>query len=399
MFSKEELVWLQTPCFIFDENELKGNFSSFSRALHSSWGSNSKVCYSVKTNPFPWILEKAKECGCLAEVVSDDEYDLAISCGFSPSDIVFNGPVKGRRCFEYALTHGSVVNVDSQRELRWLSEIAESSSFKIKVGIRANIDLEKFCPGQTIGGSEPGRFGFSYEDGEVAAVLSRIKAMGNVAIAGLHMHVTTYGREPYAYRVLAQHAVRIIQENSIEDSIEYVDMGGGYFGGGSQNEGRYEAYAAEISAELRRVCDPSVVSLYVEPGGAVVCTPGYYVGRVVDTKDVRGYRFVVSELSRLNIDHEMKKTSYAHVLYTKESCLIDRQILCGFTCMESDRLCVLENEPELKEGDIVLVRFAGAYSMSFTPGFFIEHAPAVYAYHDGGFENLRPLYNPRAFSA
>lgn len=72
--------------------------------------------------------------------------------------------------------------------------------------------------------------------------------------------------------------------------------------------------------------------------------------------------------------------------------MLARQVLCGFTCMESDRLCVLEDKPELAVGDVLLIDFAGAYSMSFTPGFFIEHAPAVYARDEQGTCTLiRPL--------
>ena len=51
-------------------------------------------------------------------------------------------------------------------------------------------------------------------------------------------------------------------------------MGGGYYGGGIQNAGRYEEYANIIAKTLSPVCDASKVTLFVEPGGAVVCTPG-----------------------------------------------------------------------------------------------------------------------------
>ena len=392
MFTREQLEGLQTPCFIFDAAELEKNFFDFGEALRESWGERSCVGYSVKTNPFPWILDEARKCGCMAEVVSDEEYHLAMSRGFSPDQIIFNGPVKGKEWFRYAVLNGSAVNIDSQREIRWLRELSEEGARDLRVGVRANIDLEKFCPGQTIGGSEPGRFGFCYEDGALGACVDEINAIEGVRINGLHMHVTTYGRYPDTYRVLASHAARIVSDFGLEPDLEYVDMGGGYYGGGKRNEGRYGQYAQAISEELAGL-DHDRVSLYVEPGGAVICTPGYYVGRVVDAKDVRGVRFVVSELSRLNIDHEQKKTSYPYVLFTDSEKILGEQELCGFTCMESDRMCVLHDEPELSEGDLILIRFAGAYSMSFTPGFFIEGAPAVYAYRNGRFEMLRPLFS------
>lgn len=392
MFSKEQLSKLETPCYIFDEKELRSNFSDFTFALREKWGKRAYVAYSVKTNPFPWILKVARDCDCYAEVVSDDEYCLALQCGFSPERIVFNGPVKGRQWFDFALKNGSIINIDSARELRWINEIARETTAPINVGVRINIDLEKYCPGQTIGGDEPGRFGFSYEDGEALRVISELKAVPNVNVAGLHMHVTTFGRHPRSYEVLASFAAKVIVEANLQPTLRYIDMGGGYYGGGIQNEGCYEGYADVIAKTLSPVCDCSQVTLFVEPGGAVVCTPGYYLGRVVDVKDVRNRRFVVSELSRLNIDHEMKKTAYAHVLYTDKAKPIHSQIICGFTCMESDRLCELKDESELSEGDFILIKYAGAYSMSFTPGFFIEHAPAVYSYNSGEFAMCRDLF-------
>lgn len=385
--NRQKLEKLQTPCFIFDEQELKANFNDFNSALYSAWGPNACVAYSVKTNPFPWILRCAKSCGCMAEVVSDEEYSLALDEGFNPEEIIFNGPIKGKEWFIWALKNGSIVNIDSEREIRWLEEFASSLETKGKdgsellkqmlVGVRVNIDLESFVPGETITGENKGRFGYSYEGGDLAQAISRLRNAG-IVIAGLHMHVTTLSRSQKVYRILASHAARIITENNLSDNLRFVDMGGGFYGGGKANLGAYDEYAKTISEVLDDVCDPKKVSLYVEPGGAVVCTPGYYLGRVIDVKDILGKRFVVSELSRINIDHEMKKSSYAYKLFVQKKKPYPEQILCGYTCMESDRMCTLNNEPELSEGDLVLIKNAGAYSMSFTPDFFIQYPPAVY---------------------
>ena len=398
----EELEKLQTPCFIFDEEALKANFNDFNNALHTVWGKNSCVAYSVKTNPFPWVLQCAKSCGCMAEVVSNEEYSLALDEGFAPEEIIFNGPIKGKEWFIWALKHGSIVNVDSEREVRWLEELASDLKTKGKegadqlnkmfVGVRANIDLDSFVPGETVTGKNKGRFGFSFEGGSLAQVITRLRSTG-VVIAGLHMHVTTLSRSQKVYKVLASHAAKIISENNLSDTLRFVDMGGGFYGGGEANLGAYDEYAKTITAELDEVCDTENVALYVEPGGAVICTPGYYLGRIIDTKDVLGKRFVVSELSRINVDHEMKKISYAHMLSTQKKENYPEQVLCGYTCMESDRMCILHDEPELSEGDMVLIKNAGAYSMSFTPDFFIQYPPAVYAKTQDGFIQVRKPFD------
>lgn len=379
---------LKTPCFVFDEPELRANFDDFAAALRSSWGERSRVAYSVKTNPLWWVLDVAREQGCMAEVVSAEEFDLALRRGFSPDQVVFNGPIKTRDWLEFALDADSYINLDSARDIEWTCQWAALHPGRAHVGVRANIELERFVPGETVTGDDGGRFGYSYENGELANAVATLRSAG-VDVCGLHMHVTTRSRATHVYEVLARHAVKIARELHLE--LAYVDMGGGFFGGGKRNDGAYERYADAMADVLREEFDPQRCELIVEPGGAVVSTPCRYLGRVVDAKDTTVDRFVTCELSRVNIDHEMKKTSYPlHVIApdgthkgpgsaVPGSPRLARQVLCGFTCMESDRLCVLEDWPELRDGDLVYIDFAGAYSMSFTPGFFIQGAPAVYA--------------------
>ncbi len=60
-FDLETLEKLETPCYIFDEEELARNFADFSSALREAWSERAYVAYSVKTNPLPWILDIARQ--------------------------------------------------------------------------------------------------------------------------------------------------------------------------------------------------------------------------------------------------------------------------------------------------------------------------------------------------
>lgn len=206
------------------------------------------------------------------------------------------------------------------------------------------------------------------------------------------MHVTTLSRSQKVYRTLADFAAEIIRAFDLE--LDWFDIGGGFYGGGPANVGAYDDYVRTIREAIGDACDPARTELLVEPGGAVVCTPGYYAGRVIDVKDIVDEHYVVTELSRINIDHEMKKTSYVHEMITESTETLPRQIICGYTCMDSDRLFTAVDEPALAPGDMVVIRYAGAYSMSFTPQFFIEYPPAVYAMApDGTATLLREPWN------
>ena len=75
-----------------------------------------------------------------AEVVSEDEYNLAKRMGVAKNRIIYNGPIKTKGSFLEAVSNGCIVNVDSQRELDWIGEIATDAG---KIGLRVNFDIEK----------------------------------------------------------------------------------------------------------------------------------------------------------------------------------------------------------------------------------------------------------------
>lgn len=138
-----------TPSFVVDQPTLGRFCDRFEAALATHWP-NSIVAYSFKTNSLPWLVGYMRERGAWAEVVSDTEYELALALGYTPDRIVFNGPVKGRERLRAALVEGSVVNLDSHREVRWASELArERPDRELAVGLRVNWDLEARCPGES----------------------------------------------------------------------------------------------------------------------------------------------------------------------------------------------------------------------------------------------------------
>lgn len=367
------LQQLQTPCYLIHEPALQANFDAFRRALETEWGPHI-FSYSVKTNPLPWLLSFAKAQGCFAEVVSDTEYLWAKRVGFSTDHIVFNGPVKGRDCFFEALRGGALVNLDSQRELDWLKEYAQTGQ-TAKVGLRVNLNLELLCPGETLTGKSGGRFGYSYETGALENAIQRVQALPGITLAGLHMHTNSKTRSVHVFESLADYAVRIARQYQLQ--LEYLDIGGGFFGGGS-NLKVYGEYVRAIHTQLCQYFDPKHTRLVVEPGGAVICTPVDYLARVLDVKDTFADCFVVTEGSRLHIDHELKKSAYVYTAHTNVTQTRARQVICGYTCMENDRLFVLENGVALKPGDLLQFHNAGAYSLAFCPQMFIDFGPAVY---------------------
>ena len=120
---------LTTPCFVLDNQELRKSIVGFQRALNNCF-SRYAIGYSVKTNSLPFCLQKAREQGCFAEVVSADEYELALKCGFKKDRIVYNGPMKSHDTFIDAITSGAIVNIETHREIDWLKDLRTMISIR-----------------------------------------------------------------------------------------------------------------------------------------------------------------------------------------------------------------------------------------------------------------------------
>ena len=126
---------MKTPYFLIHQDILEKNIKDFQSALDEIWP-NSSLAYSVKTNSMPWLLKHLHSNGILAEVVSDEEYDLARLCGYSDLQIIFNGPIKGEKHFREATDNDAIINLDSKQDLDYVSRFAKA---EMHVGIRVNI--------------------------------------------------------------------------------------------------------------------------------------------------------------------------------------------------------------------------------------------------------------------
>lgn len=384
---------MQTPYYVLHKELLDEGIEKLKAAISKFWP-NSLIGYSFKTNSLPWIVQYMKEQGCYAEVVSEDEYELAEYMGYEK--IVYNGPVKGKESFRRACEAGHIINLDAKREIAWLKEIAFKDHI-IKVGVRVNFDLEAMCPGEASGGTEGGRFGFSYENGTFAHVLEELSLIPGVEVVGIHLHCSSKTRSVGIYQAIAEMACRLKKEYELQ--LEYVDIGGGYFGGLS-NKPQYADYLKAVSEILKQEFDPQHTTLIVEPGTSLICPPIEYVTSVTDVKNTNRNRFVITDGSRIHVDPLMGKKSYFyHIEYEgseEKRIQQKKQVISGFTCMENDRLFELTNGPELQTGDRIVYEKVGAYTLCLAP-LFIGYYPPVYLEERGKVSCIRHKWGVKEY--
>lgn len=386
----KDLLWvkqLETPCFIFEEDQFVQNLLAWRAALQSQF-LDSIVAYSVKTNPLPYILRIVREHGGYAEVVSYDEFHLAKRVGFPVSHIVYNGSMKDRETFLEALRHDAYVNIENPREIQWLREYQGPQPKHL--GVRLNIDFGEISPEDAQPGEEASRFGFSFANGAFEEAVRSIQACG-FSVQGIHAHRKSMTRSLRGYQNICRHVTRVAKE--LELPLSYVDIGGGFYGNMPGKPSSRE-YAEAIQKSL---CFDPLPTILVEPGSALIAAPMEYCTTVLDTKELNGRTICPCDGSRLDIDPFFHKSTYQYDAIIEESHPApteeagDReQLLAGFTCLEQDGIMQMK-APILQAGDRILFYREGAYTMGLTPN-FIRLQPRVYVRRGGRIALIRDAW-------
>ena len=376
---------MNTPYFVLNEKDLLDNVSSFSTALSKLWP-NSKIAYSIKTNSLPWMLEYLNSKNIMAEAVSYEEYRLAKLCGYKDQSIVFNGPIKTESQLEEAISNGAIINIDSKRELDYIA--SNRSVIKGKIGLRINIDPAIFPEGDAEYCEDGFRFGFADKDNLLADAISVLyKTYGNKRF-GLHLHCNTITRSIEAYVAISKYAVSIIKKYNLDP--EYIDIGGGFFGG-VPGKPTADDYISAIRSVFEQSIDIDSTTLIIEPGSAFAGSIFDFCTSVLDVKDTLKSRIVTTDGSRINIDPLWIKSRYLYTIerHNQTAKIIPDQIICGYTCMDHDRIMRLKDDLELNVGDIITYHKVGNYTVTFG-GMFIRYLPEVYLKKtDGSMELIR----------
>lgn len=388
----------ETPYFVLDYDVLDTEVCLLQRAISTFWP-NTIAAYSVKTNSLPYLAKILNNKGLYAEVVSKDEYELVRLCGYKPSHIVCNGPVKSRDFVNELMDNNVTINIDSHRELQYVADYSKQHPIReCKVGLRVNLDVEHHFPQESKAGEYGSRFGFCIDNGELGNAISFLRKCDNIYINGLHLHISTSTRRIEIYEWLAETFCSLVKDFSL-DHIEYFDIGGGFFGGIPEKP-NWNDYISSIGKILHKQGYASNnLTLILEPGVSLLAGAFSYYTSVIDVKKTNSSIFVVTDGSRTHIDPLFHKTTYIYDHIQKQQTQnSNQQIIAGCTCLEYDYIMKLCDKPLAVEGDVFRFDKLGAYTMTLSP-LFISYFPPVYIrYSNGDMICARERWTAKEFS-
>ena len=384
-----------SPYYIFDREAFIRNFKEI-RAAFTQRYPFVTIGYSYKTNYIPYLCQLVRNLGGYAEVVSRLELDLALKIGCPPAEIIYNGPIKGAEDINFALSSGVTVNIDTIRELEFVMHLARQQPEKtFRIGLRINISLVDSQGKSHLQNDLPsGRFGFS--DNALRAAVRLLRDFPNVQVSSLHGHTSSSNRSLWGYRTIATKLAEV-GERYFRESIEFLNVGGGFYGRPAPSMGLTDTPTFDDYAEA--ICDvlaqyPWIKDqqphLVIEPGMAVAADTLSFITQVFEVKRMDNQRLAVVDGSIFNVKPTLHQRNHPYSIIKKESGAGPKVFynIVGATCMEKDRLLQEIESVEIEREDFIRIENVGAYTVVMTPP-FINLAPPIVVRGPKGYMAIR----------
>ena len=368
----------RTPFYVYDRRMLDARMRELRQALPDAV----EIHYAVKANPMPALIGYM---ACLADgldVASGGELAVALDAGANPQCISFAGPGKSVDELAQAVAAGILINVESLREIRVLSELSQRVLAKARVAVRVNPDFELKMSGMKMGGG-PKQFGIDAE--QVPGALAEIGAAG-LAFEGFHVFSGSQNLQAAAICEAQTRSLELVMRlaEHAPGPVRSVNLGGGF--GIPYFPGDKPLDLAPIGENLAALAEQAKTALpdarlVIELGRYLVGEAGLYVCRVVDRKISRGQVFLVTDgglhhhlAASGNFGQVIRKNYPVAIGNRMEASDVEQASVVGPLCTPLDLLADRMPLPVANEGDLVVVFQSGAYGLTASPTRFLSHA-------------------------
>ncbi len=364
---QEIVKQLGTPLLVYSSARLRDNIVGAIAAAHAC-PFPIRMHFALKACYLIGVVSLVREAGLNVEVMSEFEYLLAREIGFSPDQVVVNGPAKRQEFLERAVNDGvSLINVESLSEIAFLDGVGLRLGRTIEVGLRINPLLSRRLRGSF---APPGsKFGFDVPSGEATEAVTRIVRSRSLSLHAVHCHSYTRQYVPDAHRAHVAAVVKFVRqvEAGLGVRIPVLDFGGGF---GS----RYlmEAHGHTLGSFIAKMAGPLAGlpgdrEILIEPGRYLVNDAAVCLTSILSCKQNGGNRWALVDAGR-NILPPRENAEYVAVPSEIRPGRIQYTV-GDFLCMPSEPHPVGFVSGAIEPGEGLTIFNCGAYTFSLAQNF------------------------------
>ena len=363
-----------TPLYIYDAAVITGQLNR----LKSAFTCPTAIKFAVKALTNISVLKLLHREGAGADAVSIDEVRLALHAGFDASQIMFTPNNVAFREIEEAVSLGTEITVDN---LPVLEKFGQKFGGRYPVGIRLNPHIMAGGNLKISTGHIHSKFGISIQ--QQSQIFSIVKKYG-MQISGLHIHTGSEITDLEVYRKMADILFEIA---TYFPGLRFLDFGGGFKvsykpGDAVTDIQALGALLSELITGYNRKQGTSL-ELRIEPGKFLVSEAGYLLAHATVVKETPSVTFVGINSGLNHLIRPMMYDAWHEIEnISNPDGSLKTYTVAGNIC-ETDNFGKDRRLNEVREGDLILIRNAGAYGYTMASNYNSRPRPAEVLVHEG----------------
>ncbi|HAA10767.1 MAG TPA: diaminopimelate decarboxylase [Cytophagales bacterium] len=370
-----------SPLYVYDGQKIVDQY-------HGLKDSFSKVKVNIKyagkalTNQA--ILQLMKREGAGLDVVSIQEAQLGIRAGFEPHEILYTPNCVSFDEIKEAVELGVKINIDNISILEQFGHVYHGT---VPICVRLNPHILAGGHHKISTGHIDSKFGISVH--QLRHVLRVIDTNG-LKVEGLHVHTGSDVLDP---EVFLRGADIIFEAAHSFPDLQYIDFGSGFKVAYREGDAVTDIslLASRIEEAFLEFCQEygRELEMWFEPGKYLVSEAGYMLVRTNVIKTTPATVFAGVDSGMNHLIRPMMYDAYHDIVNLSNPQGTQRvYTVVGYIC-ETDTFGWDRKLNEVREGDILAIKNAGAYGFSMSSNYNSRFRPAEVLVYQGKHHLIR----------
>jgi diaminopimelate decarboxylase len=364
-----------TPLYVYDAEKIVSQIKSLKTAYS---GSDVRVKYAAKALTNVSILKLIRKHGVGIEVVSLQEAHLAMKAGFTSREILFTPSGVDFSEIVEGVNLGLAINLDN---LSALQKFGEKFRNSYPCGIRLNPHILAGGNYKISTGHSNSKFGISiYQLPQIRELVDKY----GIQVQGLHVHTGSEITETDIFLKMAEILFGLAADFR---DLKFIDFGSGFKV--SYKDGDMVTNVYDVGLKLTKSFNEFCMhygrklELWIEPGKYIVSESGTLFVQANVVKSTPTVTFVGVNSGLNHLIRPMMYDSYHHILNISNPTGSQKvYTVVGYIC-ETDTFGTDRKLHEVREGDTLAFKNAGAYGFSMSSNYNSRLRPAEVLVIDG----------------
>ncbi|EAZ82065.1 diaminopimelate decarboxylase [Algoriphagus machipongonensis] len=357
-----------TPVYVYDGDKITSQIKTLQQAFSKV---PLKIKYATKALTNVNILKVVKLAGGEVDAVSVQEVRLCLEAGFKAEDIMYTPNGVSLEEIKEVVELGAMINLDN---LPVLELFGQTYGHEVPVCIRINPHIMAGGNAKISVGHIASKFGVSIH--QLDEILELVKKY-NIQVTGLHLHT---GSDILDAEVFLKSGNVLFEAALKFPELKFLDFGGGFKVGYKEGDVVTDMMEVgnRVSEAFLKFCEKygKKLELWLEPGKFVVSEAGSLLVQANVVKKTPQITFVGVNSGLNHLIRPMMYDAYHDVYNLSNPEGEEKKYnVVGYIC-ETDTIAAERDIAEVRMGDFLAIKNAGAYGISMASNYNSRLRPA-----------------------